>query len=63
MLIRTYPQTNHHAESILSFDIWGPLELELTFIFNRVNSPVEGADGETPKSNDYRITVGLGVDF
>jgi hypothetical protein len=52
---------NHHAESILSFDIWGPLELDLTFIFDRVEKPVENADGDVPKSNDFRITMGLGV--
>jgi len=56
-------KTNHHAESILSFDIWGPLELDLTFIFDRVEKPEANADAEIPKSNDYRLTMGLGIDF
>lgn len=56
-------KTNHHAESIFSFDIWGPLELDLTFIFDRVEQPVADENGVTPLSNDYTLTMGLGVDF
>ena len=56
-------KTNYHAESVLSFDIWGPLELDLTFIFDRVENPVANADDIVPKSNDYSVTMGLGVDF
>jgi len=56
-------KTNHHAESILSFDIWGPLDLDLTFIFDRIESPVANVDDIVPESNDFRITMGLGVDF
>ena len=56
-------KTNHHAESILSFDIWGPLELDMSFIFDRVEGPVPNAAGDVPKSNDYRLTMGLGLDF
>jgi hypothetical protein len=56
-------KTNHHAESTVSFDLWGPLELDVTFTFDRVEGPVSDADGEVPESNDYRLTVGLSVEF
>ena len=56
-------KTNHHAESILSFDIWGPLELDLTFILDRVEKPVANASGDIPRSNDFRITMGLGIEL
>jgi putative salt-induced outer membrane protein YdiY len=56
-------KTNHHAESIFDFDIWGPLDLEIAFIFDRIESPQRDGEGETPKSNDYRTTVGLALDF
>jgi hypothetical protein len=56
-------KTSHHAESELSFDIWGPLEFEVSFIFDRIEKPVEDSNGDRPLSNDYRLTAGLGVDF
>lgn len=56
-------KTSHHAESILSFDIWGPLEFEFALIFDRIERPVPDASGDRPKSNDFRLTAGLGVDF
>jgi hypothetical protein len=58
-----FDKTNQHAESILSLDIWGPLELEVAFVFDRIKEPVTDADGVTPKSNDYRTTLGLAIDF
>lgn len=56
-------KTNHHAESALSFDVWGPLEFEIAFIFDRIEMPVPSASGNRPLSNDYRLTAGLGFDF
>jgi hypothetical protein len=56
-------KTNHHAESIISFDIWGPLEFEVAAIFDRIEEPVPDSDGEQPKSNDLRLTAGLALDF
>jgi putative salt-induced outer membrane protein YdiY len=55
--------TNHHAKSTISFDVWGPLELDLSLIFDRVEKPVADSTGAVPKSNDFRLTVGLSVDF
>jgi putative salt-induced outer membrane protein YdiY len=63
LVVTDLDKTNHHAESTLSFDVWGPLELDVTFMFDRVEKPVPDAGGETPKSNDYRFTVGLSVEF
>jgi hypothetical protein len=55
--------TNHHAVSELSFDIWGPLEIDLSFIFDRIEKPRQRSDGSRPESNDYRFVVGLGFDI
>jgi len=69
VIVTDIGKTSHHAESILSFDVWGPLELDLTFIFDRVEDPVtifdpdDPANSATPESNDYRLTAGLGLDF
>ena len=63
LVVSDIGKTNHHAESILSFDIWGPLEFDLSFLFDRVEDPVPDAEGVSPESNDYRLTAGLALDF
>jgi putative salt-induced outer membrane protein YdiY len=63
LVVTDLGKTNHHAESTLSFDVWGPLELDLTFMFDRVEDPVSKSGGDPPESNDYRFTVGLSVEF
>ena len=56
-------KTSHHGESILDFDIWGPLEFEVGLIFDRIEQPRPKSDGERPERNDYRLTVGLGIEY
>lgn len=56
-------KTNHHLESVFSFDIWGPIDFDVTFVWDRIESPEEEGDGSTPKSDDFRMTIGLAIDF
>jgi hypothetical protein len=63
-------KTSHHVQSILSFDIWGPLEFETAFYFDRIEqptgeacTPVGACLPDVPKSNDYRLTFGLAIDL
>ncbi len=63
LTVTDFDKTSHHAESVLSFDVWGPLEFELALIFDRVEKPVADGSGKVPLSNDYRLTAGLAVEF
>ena len=56
-------QSNMHLSSVISVELWGPLDLDTTFNWDWVNKPRATAGGNTPKSNDLRISVGLGLDF
>lgn len=56
-------QTSHHFESILSVDIWGPIDLDATFLLDRVEKPERDGDGDLPESTDTRVMVGISVDF
>ena len=56
-------KTHHHFELELSNDIWGPVELDVTFIFDRIEKPVADDDGVTPKSDDFRLMMGFSADF
>jgi hypothetical protein len=63
LVVTDISETNHHAESVLSFDVWGPLDIKLSLIFDRIEEPVTNADGVRPESNDLRLTAGLGLSF
>ncbi len=62
-LVTDADQSNQHLKSIVEVDIWGPLDFETAFIWDWVNKPRQREDGSTPESNDFRITVGLGIDL
>jgi len=51
---------NHHAEAYVSFDLWNDLDFDVRLTWDRVNNPIPGADGTTPKPDDVRLFVGLG---
>ena len=56
-------KTNHHLESRLSVDIWGALDFDVTFNWDRIENPVADENGVRPQSDDLRISVGFGIDF
>jgi putative salt-induced outer membrane protein YdiY len=55
--------TTHHLLSTFSFDVWGPLDLDITFSWDRVEQPTRRDDGSLPEKDDFRMSVGLGVEF
>jgi len=63
LIVTDLDKTNHHLTSVFSFDIWGPLDLDVTFTWDRIEGPTRDEDGQTPKKNDYRMTVGLAIDL
>jgi len=56
-------KTSQHLTSTFSFDLWGPLDLDTTFQWDWVADPTTDADGNTPEQNDFRISVGFGLDL
>ncbi len=51
-------KTNHHLESLLSIDLFGPIDLDLSFVFDRIEEPTGGV-----LPDDFRFSVGLGLDM
>jgi hypothetical protein len=56
-------KTSHHFESILSVDIWGPLDLDVTFMLDRIEKPEPDGDGNRPDENDISIMAGMSIEF
>lgn len=53
----------HHFETILGIDITGDLNLDIQFIWDRVNQPPPDETGVTPLKDDFRMYLGLGYEF
>jgi putative salt-induced outer membrane protein YdiY len=56
-------QYNHNFVTRVSVDLIGDLDLDLGFVWDRVNRPVADGDGDVPQKDDYRTTIGLGWSF
>lgn len=54
----------HHASGIFSFDIWGDtIDLDVSLSWDRVESPRADADGNVPLRDDFRTSIGIGIDL
>jgi hypothetical protein len=53
----------HHGLARLEFEIHKRLKLDLTFTWDRISHPKTEAGGDTPSTDDLRLTTGLGIDF
>ena len=56
----------HHLLTTLSFNLIGNLDLDLTAIWDRIETPTPIDDGgvvTTPKQDDYQMIVSLSYDF
>lgn len=61
-----FPDTaanNHNMVTSLSVDLTDDLELDLSFVWDRVNQPAANVDGVVPKPDDFRTTVGVSWSF
>jgi putative salt-induced outer membrane protein YdiY len=63
LVVTDLGKTNHNTSAILSFEVWNPLELDVGAYWDRVESPEKDNDGKRPKKDDFRLTVGLSLDF
>ena len=53
----------HHMLTKLSFDLIKDLDLDISMIWDRVETPQPAADLSIPKQDDYQLIVSLAYDF
>lgn len=63
LLVTDIGRTAHSTSAVLSFEIWGPLDLDVGAYWDRIEEPERGSDGEQPESDDFRLTVGVSIEF
>jgi putative salt-induced outer membrane protein YdiY len=54
---------NHHLRTGFEFEFLGDFDLDLTWVWDRVQDPVQSADETFPEQDDFRMIVGLGYSF
>jgi len=54
---------NHHLDTGLDIDLIGNLDVNISWIWDRIQDPRPLENGTTPKQDDYRLIFGLGWDF
>jgi len=55
--------TTMHGEVIISIEITKIFDLDVSWIWDRVNNPQPNEDGTVPDQDDVKLTVGIGIDF
>ncbi len=55
--------TTMHGELILSLELTKILDLDIAWIWDRVQDPQPNEDGTMPRKDDVKLTIGIGVDF
>ena len=60
---REVGETLHHAVSTLSIELTKRFDLDVSFTWDRISQPKVGEDRVQPKPDDFRLIVGLGMDF
>lgn len=52
-----------HLLTTLSTDLIGNFDLDVSFVWDRIQDPQQREDGSIPEQDDYRLIIGLGYDF
>jgi hypothetical protein len=52
-----------HLLTTLSTELFGPLDLDLSLVWDRIGEPQIVADGGAPEQDDFRLMVGIGFEF
>jgi hypothetical protein len=54
-----------NARTVLyaEIDLWKDFDLDVRLVWDRSNSPSPGSDGTVPEQDDFRLVVGLSLEF
>jgi hypothetical protein len=63
LLVTDIGRTAHSTSAILSFEVWNPIDLDVGADWDRIEEPERDDAGARPKSDYFRLTVGLSVEF
>jgi putative salt-induced outer membrane protein YdiY len=63
LIVPETEQTNHHSEVTFEIELTSAIDLDVNFVWDRIEDPEEDSSGDVPDKNDFRISAGLGIEF
>jgi putative salt-induced outer membrane protein YdiY len=60
---RAVGETFHHTVTTLSLELTKRFDLDVSFVWDRTQDPIQQLGGAVPKQDDFRLILGLGVRF
>jgi putative salt-induced outer membrane protein YdiY len=63
LVVTDLDKTNHNTSAVMSFSVWDPIDLDVGAYWDRIERPERDGNGDRPESDDFRLTVGLSVEF
>jgi hypothetical protein len=60
---REVGESFHHGVATLEIELTKRLDLDVSFVWDGIQQPRPDSGGVVPKQDDFRLTVGLGVEF
>lgn len=60
---REVGETTHHSVATLSLELTKRFDLDVSLVWDRISNPKVGENNVQPKQDDFRLVVGVGVDF
>jgi putative salt-induced outer membrane protein YdiY len=54
---------NHHMVTKLEIELTSMLDVDFSWVWDRIQDPRPDSDGDVPEQDDYRLTVGIGFEF
>ena len=60
---REVGETTHHFVNTMSLELTRSFDLDVSFVWDRISNPKVGEDLRQPRPDDFRLIMGLGVDF
>ena len=53
----------HHMVAVLKNELTSWIDLDISYIWDHINSPAKESDGSLPEQDDYQLLIGFGIEF
>ena len=63
LIVPDTEQTNHHSEVTFEIELTSAIDLDVNFVWDRIEDPEQDSDGDAPDKDDLRVSVGLALEF
>lgn len=56
-------RTTHDLSTVVEIEITRAIDIDISFLWDRSETPVADQDGVVPEKNDFRLVLGIGLEY